>query len=336
MGFGVILTKVMIVVLQLLVAVVVVGSFATLATGDFDLQYGEPDFVLTEDFEDIETLLEEGVSINITVPLNLTIGGYWPVTDFQYSFILQTGTWNYTGGISPMDIEPGETADLSLNESINYFPSEDDVYDLITAGTDFAFSMSISMGYLDNMFNFGADITATLTVGPFLEIGFDDDNVTYDGTSLKVPVKFDPIAEQLDDILDQLVEEFGLDPDDLPFDPSNFSEEDIFELLPEGVELPFFGASFTDEDGNELWNGSASMTIVNGTPVVVIDITPEELEAMQGQGADLKIGIDLGSLPSIEDEIPEEAQEIFKALDGQMILKGPADGIIDKALEEEG
>ncbi len=335
MGFGVILTKVMIVVLQLLVAVVIVGSFATMATGDFDFQYGEPDFSYTEDFEDLDALLENGISINISVPLNLTIGGYWPVTDFQYSFSLVAANWNYIGGISPMDIEPGETADLSLNEEITYFPTEDDVYDLITAGTDFAFSMSISMGYLDNMFKFGAEIAATLSVGPFLEIGYDDENVTYDGTTLKVPIKFDPMTEQFNEILDQLYEEFGLDPADLPFDAENFSVDDVFDLLPEGVELPFFGASFTDDEGNVLWNGSASIIMQNGTPTVVIDITPEELEALQGQGADLRIGIDLSALSAFDDELPEEAQEIFQALDGFMILKGPSDGIVDKALEED-
>ncbi len=334
MGFGVVLTKVMIVVLQLLVAVVIVGSFATMATGDFDFEYGEPEFTYTEDFEDINALLEDGININISVPLSLTIGGYWPVTDFQYSFSLVAANWNHIGGIAPMDIEPGENADLSLNEEITYFPSEDDIYDLVTTGTDFAFSMSISMGYLDNMFKFGAEISATLTVGPFLEIGFDDENVTYDGTTLKVPIKFDPIKEQLDDLIDQLINEFGLDPDELPFDPEDFDVDELLGLLPEGVELPFFGASFTDDEGNVLWNGSASIIMQNGTPTVVIDITPEELEALQGQGADLRIGVDLSALSAFEDELPEEAQEIFQALDGFMILKGPSDGIVDNALDQ--
>ncbi len=342
MGFGVLVTKVMLIALQLLVAVVIVGSFATLATGDFDMDVGEPELTLPdapEGLDDVDDLLENGVNISLSVPIELTIGGYWPITDFQYSFELRAANWDHIGGLEPIDIEPGKSTDLSLLEEINYSPGEDDIYDLIFLGTEFSFSMNISMGYLDNMFKFNTEVSAALTVGPFLDLDLlDVENVTYDGNNLSIPIKTDDIIDEINNLLQDLIDSFDTDLDLGDIDLEDFDLNELLSLLPEGVSVPGFGASFTDDEGNELWTGDASLKVKDGKIILDIEgLTPEELDALASQdGVTLKVNVDLSIVEDFGEDVPDEVQDILDVLDGLLLIKSPADDILDKGQESYG
>ncbi len=368
------ITKVMVIALQLLVAVAIVGSFGALAMGDLDVAVGEPHFDFPED-PDPQMILDEGLEISINVPLTVKIGGlgdfdqrldgYWPINDFQYNFSLVAAGWNHTGGVGPMDIEPGKVTDLTLNETILYKPGDDDLYDLVTDGAIFQFAMSISMGYMEDMFKYSTDVAATVEVGPFLDYGVNLENVTYDGSNLALPMKFDydidDVEDSINDILIQSSEETGFEsvddivkelykespdlfPEDFDIDDYNLSDLDIedqmIELLEEqGVdEVDTFKAQFTDSEGNVIEGGefNASLMIVDGELVFQIeDIDDEFLEGIEDSDAELRIYTDLEGA-DLPGELDDAFGGILKEADGQMILKAPAGEIASIALGQVG
>ncbi len=369
MGVGVFITKVMVVALQLLVAVAIVGSFGALAMGDFEVDVGEPEFDFPEE-PDPQQILDEGLEISISVPISVTIGGlgdfddrlsdYWPI-DFEYSYSLKAAGWVHTGGVGPKEIKPGEAADLSLDDTILYKPGDDDLYDLVTQGTTFQFAMSINIGYMEGLFKFSTDVSATAEVGPFLEYGVDLENVAYDGTTLSLPTKFDYDPSDLEKAINDLFKEL---PDDFPFESVDDLIRELYEedpdLFPEGFdiddydlsdldlenaiadilaeqgieEIDTFTAEFTNSEGEVIGEFPAVMKIVDGEIVFDIDVDPEFLEGLE-EGDELKIYLDLGDT-EVPDDLPGELEDIIESADGTLVLKASAKDIADVALGQLG
>lgn len=321
MGIGSALTKIMVLTLQLAIVIAIAGSFITLFTEGFDFEYGEPVIEMPEEIEDPQQILDNGLNISIYVPLNLTIGGYWSA-DFQYSYVFTDGNdviQEYEA--EPIEIEPGEKADISLLLDVHYQPSEEQLYNMMSNGTTMSFSMSTSIGYMANIFSLEAIILTSFDVGPFVEIEIDEDNASYDGNDLYMPVKLGPVTEELG----------GL----------GFNETELNELLdsiPEDLNVRAFNVNLTDEDGTVFWQGVANLSYDSVDRSLIIDIIDIDAEILDGVidghhgNVHLQIFINTDSLDGTDD-LPEEILDILDMLDGVMIFNVPANEMIENAME---